>query len=121
MDAEQLWPRYAKIWSSDPLTRDSELMTCLADGATYCDPNGLLVGRAALSDYMGGFQRGFPGNEFKIIDVISHSGGSLARWAQHGADGSTLHYGMSFATHDAEGRLEAINGFFPFTAPEPDA
>ncbi|MHC0052718.1 nuclear transport factor 2 family protein [Actibacterium sp. D379-3] len=121
MDVSQLWPRYAKIWSSDAKTRQRELLACLADDATYCDPNGLLTGREALSDYMGGFQENFAGNGFRIIDVISHDGGSLARWAQHDAGGSTLHYGMSFATHDEEGRLQNINGFFPYATHSPSA
>lgn len=41
MDAEALWPRYAAIWSSDPARRESELKECLADDASYCDPNGV--------------------------------------------------------------------------------
>ncbi len=119
MDVEQLWRRYAKIWSSDQSTRERELQACLADDATYCDPNGLLAGRPALSEYMGGFQDNFPGNGFTIIDVISHDGGSLARWTQYDANESTLHYGASFASHDAEGRLKNINGFFPFPGLDP--
>lgn len=119
MDVEQLWRRYAKIWSSDPASREVELQACLADDATYCDPNGLLSGRSALSDYMGGFQDSFPGNGFDIVDVVAHDGGSLARWARYDASGSTLHYGASFASSDAEGRLKDINGFFPFPGLDP--
>lgn len=121
MEAGQLWSRYAIIWSSDPETRARELEACVADTVTYCDPNGPLSGRAALSDYMGGFQVNFAGNGFRILDVISHNGGSLSRWEQYGADGSTLHHGASFATHDDEGRLKNINGFFPFTPHNPTA
>ncbi len=116
MDATALWPRYAKIWSADRETRQRELQACLAEDATYCDPNGRLSGRAALSDYMGGFQEAFPDGGFRIIEVIAHDGGSLARWLQYGADGTTLHQGTSFATHDADGRLQTINGFFPIAA-----
>ncbi len=118
MDAETLWPRYARIWSADPALRQDELQTCLAADAAYCDPNGPLDGPAALSDYMGGFQQSLPGARFEILQVIAHNGRSLARWALRGADGTVLQLGASFATHDAEGRLQTISGFFPLGAAE---
>ncbi len=118
MDAETLWPRYAKIWSSEATLRASELKDCLAENATYCDPSGLLTGRTALSDYMGGFQENVPGGRFEILQVIDHHDRSLARWALLNGEGATLQLGASFATHDAQGRLKAISGFFPLTASE---
>jgi len=118
MDAETLWPRYAIIWSSEPTLRERELKACLADDATYCDPNGALEGRAALSGYMGGFQQSVPGGRFEIIQVTAHNGRSLARWALLDADGAVRQFGASFATHDGLGRLKDISGFFPLTAPE---
>jgi hypothetical protein len=116
MDAETLWSRYAKIWSSDPDRRESELQDCLADDATYCDPNGPLSARSALSDYMGGFQKSVPGGRFEIIQVVAHNGRSLARWALLGADDAILQLGASFALHDDQGRLQSISGFFPLTS-----
>jgi len=121
MDAEELWPRYAAIWSSDPARRESELNECLADDASYCDPNGPLKGRAALSDYMAGFQQSVPGGRFRIVQVIAHNGRSLARWVLQNADGAVLQLGASFAHHDAEGRLKEIRGFFPLTSSDPAA
>ncbi len=118
MDAETLWLRYANIWSSDPAVRESELQECLADDATYYDPNGPLSGWAALSDYMGGFQQSVPGGHFEIIQVVAHNGRSLARWALLGADDTILQLGASFAVHDEQGRLQSISGFFPLTSPE---
>lgn len=118
MDAESLWPRYSKIWSAAPALRARELRECLADDATYCDPNGALHGRAALSDYMGGFQQSVPGGRFEILQVTAHNGRSLARWALLNSDGVTLQLGASFAIHDSKGRLKDISGFFPLTASE---
>lgn len=115
METEALWRRYAAIWSSAPEQRESELKACLAEDATYCDSNGLLQGQAALSDYMGGFQQGVPGGYFRIIEVVTHNGRSLARWTLNGADGAVLQLGASFAVHDAAGRLKDISGFFPLT------
>lgn len=113
MTPEELWNRYSAIWSSTPEKRKTELEACLADNATYCDPNGPLAGRDALSDYMGGFQKSVPGGSFRILQVVAHNGRSLSRWALQGADGETMQLGASFATHDEAGRLRAISGFFP--------
>ncbi|HQS48984.1 MAG: nuclear transport factor 2 family protein [Pseudomonadota bacterium] len=121
MDAEALWSRYAAIWSSDPARRESELKECLADDVSYCDPNGPLRGRAALSDYMAGFQQSVPGGRFRIVQVIAHNGRSLAQWALQNADGAVLQLGASFAHHDGEGRLKEISGFFPLTSSDPAA
>ncbi len=44
MTPEALWQRYAL----DADARNGELAACLADDATYCDPNGLIEGRTAL-------------------------------------------------------------------------
>lgn len=118
MNAETLWYRYAKIWSSDAAMRESELQDCLADNATYCDPGNELSGRAALSDLMGGFQNQVPGGRFEILQVIDHHDRSLARWALLNGDGVNLQHGASFATHDDKGRLKSINGFFPLASSE---
>lgn len=115
MNPEKLWTRYAAIWSADLGTRESELKECLAEDASYCDPNGPPMDRDALSDYMAGFQQSAPGAGFRIIQVVAHSGRSLARWALQDADGVVLQIGASYAVHDADGRLKEINGFFPLT------
>ena len=70
------------------------------------------IGRAELSDYMGGFQQSFPGASFEILEVVEHHGRSLTRWALRSPEGAVAHLGGSFATHDAEGRLKDISGFF---------
>jgi hypothetical protein len=57
MTPDALWTRYAKIWSANAEVRIGELAACLADDVTYCDPNGLIEGRSALSAYMEGFQQ----------------------------------------------------------------
>lgn len=116
MTPEDLWNRYSAIWSSPSERRRTELEACLADDATYCDVNGLLAGREALSAYMAGFQDNVPGGAFEIIEVRAHHGRSLARWALRAASGEVLQLGASFAIHDEAGRLKTITGFFPLTA-----
>jgi hypothetical protein len=112
MTPETLWDRYAAIWSSDAETRRGELVACLADDATYCDPNGLKAGRAALSEYMGGFQQRIPGGRFRILQVLHHNDRSLAHWRLEGAGGAVLQNGTSFGLLAGDGRLLAISGFF---------
>jgi SnoaL-like domain len=112
MEPEVLWKRYSAIWSMDADRRHEELLVCVADDVTYCDPNGLIEGRLALSDYMGTFQRAVPGGQFEIHWVLRHHDRSLAHWALQRPDGNVLQRGTSFATVTMEDRLRDISGFF---------
>lgn len=114
MTPENLWTRYSAIWSLvDADARAVELDACLADSATYCDPNGLIEGRAALSDYMDGFQESAPpGARFHIRSLLHHNDRTLAHWVLYGPDQSVLQTGTSFGTLAADGRLRSITGFF---------
>ena len=112
MTPQSLWQRYARIWSSEPSLRTSELEACLADGCVYCDVNGVQEGREALSRYMGGFQESVKGGGFEILSVVHHHDQMLAEWRLIGADGAVLQTGRSFATVAGDGRLQSITGFF---------
>jgi hypothetical protein len=112
MTPESLWQRYARIWSSEPALRSAELEACLADGCTYCDVNGLLMGREALSNYMDGFQQTVKGGRFEILSVIHHHDRMLAEWRLLGPDRTVLQTGRSFANAAPDGRLLNITGFF---------
>jgi hypothetical protein len=117
MNPKALWDRYAAIWSIDPVRRDAELDACVQADCTYCDPNGLLEGRAALAAYMEAFRRSAPGARFKIIAAYEHHGRSVSMWELQSSDGSALQAGTSFAVHGDRGRLQHITGFFPVAAP----
>jgi hypothetical protein len=112
MTPDVLWQRYARIWSSEAAIRKAELEACLADECSYCDVNGLLAGRDALSGYMGGFQQSVKGGQFEIVSVTHHRDRMLAEWRLRGADGVVLQTGRSFATVSGDGRLRNITGFF---------
>lgn len=118
MTPEALWTRYAAIWSLDAGRRESELAACLADDLTYCDPNGLLAGRSALSGYMEQFQASMPGGHFRIRTVLQHHDRSLANWELRGKDGAVIQTGTSFGTLSGDGRLRAITGFFRPKSPD---
>lgn len=113
MTAKELWDRYAATWSKPEADRLSELKACAVEDVAYCDPHSVVAGRAALSDYMGGFQASVPGGRFEIDSVIDHHGRMLAHWTLRGADGAALQAGASFALADEDGRLRSISGFFP--------
>ena len=112
MTPETLWHRYALIWSSEPALRATELQACVADHCSYCDVNGLLEGREALSQYMGGFQASVKGGRFEILSIIHHHDRMLAEWRLLAPDGAALQTGRSFATRTSDGRLQDITGFF---------
>lgn len=112
MTPQSLWQRYARIWSSEPSLRASELEACLADACVYCDINGMQEGREALSRYMGGFQESVKGGSFEILSVKHHHDRMLAEWRLIGANGVVLQTGRSFATVSRDGRLQNITGFF---------
>jgi hypothetical protein len=57
MTTESLWQRYAATWSLAAADRARELPACVVGDVAYCDPNGLVEGWRALSDYMGIFHR----------------------------------------------------------------
>ena len=112
MTPDQLWQRYADLWSTGAAHDSPEFEACLADACRYCDPNGPVDGRPALADYMAGFRQAMPGTRFVIGAVAAHHGRTLSDWTLRRADGAVLQTGRSFATHDARGRLRDITGFF---------
>jgi hypothetical protein len=119
MSPEALWQRYAATWSATEAVRSAELAACLADAVTYCDPNGLIEGREALSAYINGFQQSVPpGSAFRVRSVHHHNERTLAHWALHDPDDTILQRGTSFGSLSDDGRLLAITGFF-YDAAEP--
>jgi hypothetical protein len=112
MTTDALWKRYAAAWSLPAAERAPEIAACLADDVTYCDPNGLLQGRPALSDYMEAFQNNVPGGRFHINSVLHHHDRSLAFWDLLGPDERILQSGVSFALAAPDGRHRSISGFF---------
>jgi hypothetical protein len=121
MSVELLWRRYAAAWSRDEHARPDELRACLVDDVGYADPDRVVEGAGALSDYMAQFQKNIPGAAFEIVAVLHHHDRSLARWRLRGADGTVLLTGTSAAVHAADGRLRLVSGFFGDAPAAPDS
>jgi hypothetical protein len=107
-----MWQSYSTCWSTPEGERSQTLARRVSSDVQYRDPNVEVAGIDALSKYMDGFQRQFPGHRFQIADVVEHHGRSCARWRHLDAAGQVRGEGVSFAQHDAEGRLRDITGFF---------
>lgn len=112
------WRGWAGCWSAPEGERLALLTVHASEDVAYRDPLDAVEGIVAISDYMGAFQRGFPGNRFEIDRVEAHHGRSLAHWRQLDAEGSTVMDGVSCATHGEDGRLRDVAGFFQAPAPE---
>ncbi|HTL98534.1 MAG TPA: nuclear transport factor 2 family protein [Holophagaceae bacterium] len=109
---DDLWRRYARVWSLEGAERDAELRACLDDGVAYADPNISLAGIAPFAAYMDGFRASFPGHAFRIHAVAAHHGGSLARWDLVDSHGALVFPGLSFGLFTADGRFQKLHGFF---------
>lgn len=109
---DDLWRRYARIWSLEGPARDAELRACLDASVSYADPNISLAGLAAFAAYMDGFRASFPGHGFRIRAVTAHHGGSLARWELVDANGAIVFPGLSFGLFTEDGRFKSLHGFF---------
>ena len=115
---DDIWHAYASAWSAPLPQRDDLLDRHVHADVAYRDPTTEVLGRTALSDYMHGFQQGFPGYRFAITVVEAHHDRSLAHWKLHDSDDTPVQDGISHAVHDAAYRLTDITGFFPVQAPE---
>jgi hypothetical protein len=112
MPIDEIWKRYAAIWSADEDDRTKELGACLHPECTYCDMNGLVMGRIELGKYMQRFSQSMPGARFRITSVAQHHGRTLSSWTLVNANESILQTGKSFAMCDEQGRFQHITGFF---------
>lgn len=109
---EDLWSRYARIWSLEGPARAEEILACLSESVVYADPNAELEGHAAFTAYLDGFQRSFPGHSFVIRAVSAQRADSLARWDLLDPRGGAVFPGVSFGQADGAGRFIRLRGFF---------
>lgn len=109
---EKAWQEYATCWSTPQEKARAALRRQVSDDVRYRDPSTEVAGVDELASYMEGFQKAFPANRFEIRRVVAHHGRSAAFWSHLDAKGNTVQEGVSFAFHDATGRMCDITGFF---------
>ena len=109
---ERKWNRYSASWSMPGAERLARLAEVASPDVTYTDPHMSLVGIAAFSDYMAGFQDNMPGAGFAITEAFEHHGRTLSRWNMVDAGGAIIGTGISFAQLASDGKFAAITGFF---------
>lgn len=110
--SKQSWEIYSASWSQPQYERDAALAALTTEDVTYTDPMTDITGRAAFSDYMGEFQKQFPGTRFEIIDVREHHGQSLANWRLTDDSGAIHMLGTSHARMTSAGKFLSFTGFF---------
>lgn len=110
--SEANWKVYSKSWSQPETERKAVLASLTASDVTYTDPTVNLSGQSSFSDYMGEFQKQFPGTEFQINDVREHHGQSLANWKLVDGAGNVMMLGTSHARLTEEGKFTSFTGFF---------
>ncbi len=109
---EQNWQSYSDAWSNPDETKRKEILSqLLTIGCVYTDPNIQTIGVDSLSDYMGEFQKGFPGAKFVITNFIVHHDQSLTHWDMVSGEGAILSKGASFGFNEG-GKLAKMTGFF---------
>jgi SnoaL-like domain len=104
---------WASAWSeTDEKRRLVLLKDAAAPSCAYMDPNTELVGHAAISIYMAGFQESAPGARFVNTDFKTHHDRCIVQWNLVARDGKVLSPGVSAGAFDAQGRLQQMVGFF---------
>lgn len=104
---------WTTAWSEpDEQRRLGLLGQAVAPICTYTDPHTDLVGYAAISGYMGGFQESAPGARFVMTGFSAHHNRCLLQWNMVDRDGQVLSPGASAGVFDEHGRLVQMTGFF---------
>lgn len=92
--------------------RDTLLASCWAEQGTFTEDDTTLTGREALSTYIAGYVRRYPGNRLQAATgpTISRNAVRLA-WAFIDADGATVSTGQDFGELAPDGRLAKMTRF----------
>ncbi len=105
---------YGQAWlEPDPDQRLALLERAWAEDAVYCDPLDHVVGRAALSAHIGGFQESMPGGRVEVTgEAVRHHDSAHFPWAITDAAGTQVLTGFDVVQLDEQGRITRLTGFF---------
>jgi hypothetical protein len=110
----ELIDRYIALWNEADAARRRDLIArTFTEKATYLDP--VLEGNGAdgIDAMVGAVHEKYPGYRFaRTSDVDAHHDRARFSWELAPEAGPALVKGIDFATLSADGRLQAVTGFF---------
>lgn len=122
-DHTDLIDRYFAVWNEgDAARRRALIARTWTETARYRDPMLQGDGPDGIDAMVQAVHDKYPGNAFRrTTDIDAHNGQVRFGWTLGPADGPALATGVDFGTVSADGRLEAITGFFDHVAAAPAA
>ena len=110
----ELVDRYIAMWNeTDAGRRRSLIAKTWADGANYLDPVLQGEGRDGIDDMVKAVHAKYPDYRFaRISDVDAHHDRARFAWELGPEGGPAFVKGIDFAMLSADGRLQAVTGFF---------
>jgi hypothetical protein len=112
---------HCAAWNTtDRIRRDRLLKHVLASNGVYSDPTPTyVIGRVALSNEIGKFQRQYPGARFRCSAPQAHHKALRVSWLLIGSDGKVVTEGMDFYELAPDGLIRRVTGFFGPPPPVP--
>ena len=106
--------RWFAAWGQpDTDTRERELAAIATTGIQFQDKYSCLDGAEDVKAHLAAVQRFMPGMRLERRGTIRHCQWQvLADWVALGADGQTRGQGTNAFTLDADGRIDAVTGFW---------
>jgi len=106
--------RYIAMWNETDAERRRELIArTWTDTSSYLDPMLQGEGQCGIDAMVQGVQARFPGHRFRrTSEVDAHHDRVRFTWELAPGGGAALVTGTDFGVVAADGRLQAITGFF---------
>jgi hypothetical protein len=113
-DLHDLIDRYIAIWNHNDAERRRNLVASTwAEAASYVDPVMSGEGQSGIDAMVRGVQERFPGYGLsRTSEIDSHHDRICFSWELAPEGGLPVVKGTDFCVVSADGRLQAISGFF---------
>lgn len=113
-DVTDLIERYIAVWNETDVEQRRQLITqTWTEDAIYLDPVMKGEGHTGINEMISGVQARFAGHRFRRTgDIDSHHDRVRFTWELAPEDGDPVVGGTDFGVVAADGRLQAITGFF---------
>jgi hypothetical protein len=113
----ELIDQYIAMWNETDAARRRDIIAQIwTETASYLDPVMSGEGQAGINAMVQGVQERFPGHRFRrTSDVDAHHDRLRFCWELAPENGAAVVAGTDFGIVSADGRLQAITGFFDHT------